>query len=169
MTSPRGIQLTFRKQQGGRLTAGEIMKTSHRLNQFFIMSQLFVFQTLPSSHCYEKCSKASVLPLILFVIDLQVFYGSTWPVWSVNSCTTTHPGSVSLWTGHKGRRLSSGKVWILTPPAAQGVFCHVFTKLCLNTTATNRPSPLIPATLDRAVHNKSITHSFKMKIKRTSD
>lgn len=169
MTSPQGIQLTFRTLQEAWLTAGEIMKASQWLNQFFIMSQLFVCQNLPFSHCHEKCSQTSMVPLILYVTAPQLLYGSTWLVWAVNSCTTTHPGSVSLSTAQKVRRLFSGKIRILPPPTARSVFCHVFTKLCLNSTATIRPSPLIPATLDRAVHNKSITHSFKMKIKRASD
>lgn len=160
MTSPQGIQLTFRILQEGCETAWEIMKASRWFNQFFLMSQLCVCQNLPFSHCSEKCSQASMVPLMLYVIALAFLYGSTWLVWAVNSCATTHPSSVSLRNGQKVRQLR-GKFWILS--------CHVFTKLCLNTTATIRPSPLIPATLERVVHNKSITHSFKMKIKRASD
>ena len=169
MTSPQGIQLTFRKPAGGCLTAGEIMKASHWLNPFFIMSQLFVCQNLPFSHGSERCSQASVVPLILYAIALQFLHGATWPVWAVNSCTTTGLGSVSLRTGQKLWQLFSVKITNLPPPTAHSVPCHVFTKRWLNTTATVRPGPLIPVTLDRGVHNKSITHSLKMKIKRASD
>lgn len=116
MTSPQGFQLTFRKPREGWLTAAEIMKAFQWLNQFFIMSQLFVCQNLPFSHCHEKCSQTSMAPLILYEIALQFLCGTTWRVWAVNSCTTTHPGSVSLSAERKVRRLFGGKFRLLPPP-----------------------------------------------------
>lgn len=105
------------------------------------------------------------------------FNGPTYSLWN---CPSVLPGfclaGVSSQQLHNNSsQLSCTQEW--TESQEELGFWHllqhrvysVFTKLCLNTTATIRPSPLIPATHDSSVHNKSITHSFKMKIKRASD
>lgn len=155
MTSPQGIQLTFRKPQGGELTAGQIMKESQWLNQFFIMSQLFVCQNLPFSHCHEKCSFFWMAPLILYVIAHS--WNCQFYCWLYLADVSSQ--QLTLRIGTKVMQLFSRK----------NRKKHVFFKLVLKTTAITRPSPLIPASLGRGVHNKSITYSFKIKIKRASD
>lgn len=129
----------------------------------------FVCQ-LPFLHCNDKCLQTSMVPLILYVIALKFLHSSVWLVWAVNICTTTHPSSVSPRTRQKVWQLFSRKKWNLTISYTHKVYSVIYPQSYVWILQSPiRPGPLIPVTLDREVHNKSITHSFKMKIKRASD
>lgn len=111
MTSPQGIQLTFRKPGEGWLTAGKIMKASQWLNQFFIMSELFVCQNYPFNTA-KGCVQTSVVPLILYVSALLFLDGFAWLVWGVKSCKTKYTNSFSPRSGQKVRQWFGGKMRI---------------------------------------------------------
>lgn len=164
------FSLLLEKTQEGWLTAGEIMKASHRFNHIFQNVTAFLF--------------VEIYP---FTLLWGVFTGFHGPTYSLCNCPLglvwfylagvssqqLHNNSLRLgfildWT--KSQTIILWKNYdFFFHLQAHSASCHLCTKLCLNTTATILPSPLIPATLDRVVHNKSITHSFKMKMKRASD
>lgn len=148
------------------------MKAFHWSNEFFLMSHLCFFLLFVRNQPFFITAAWRIHRLQWSIYSLcncpSVLVRAARPERAVVVCTTTDSSQLGFTQGWTGK--------VDDYPVEKLGFRHVLqhvehpdNALFEYCSHTSRPSPLIPATLDRVVHNKSITHSFKMKIKRASD